>query len=117
MAGTNLWSTLSDSQEACLTYSDGDATGNQGQAVIFAKCSGVPATTANIYGKGCVMIRTDNGTMYQNTGTLASPTWTLNGSGATGPTGPQGPTGYTGPSITGPTGYTGPQGPTGYTGP
>lgn len=124
MAGSNFWATLTDGAEAALTQADGNATGNSGQGVYFAKCSGVPATTANVYEKGCVMLRTDNGTMYQNTGTLASPSWTLNGTGAVGPTGPLGPTGYTGASITGATGstgytgasITGATGSTGYTG-
>lgn len=121
MAGSNFWATLTDGAEAALTQADGNATGNSGQGVYLAKCSGVPPTTADIYEKGCLMIRTDNGTQYQNTGTLASPTWTLNGTGAVGPTGPAGPTGFTGPiGATGTTGYTGnlgPTGPTGYTGP
>lgn len=120
MSGSNFFATLTDGAEAALTQADGSATGNSGQGVYFAKCNGVPATTAYVYEKGCLMIRTDNGTTYQNTGTLASPSWTLNGTGAVGPTGPQGPTGYTGASVIGATGPTGPAstvtGPTGYTG-
>jgi hypothetical protein len=96
---------------------------NQAGLAILAVCNTTPETQADTYSKGCVMIRTDNGTMYQNTGTSASPTWTVNGVGSVGPTGPTGYTGFTGPSVTGatgPTGYTGPlgpTGPTGYTGP
>ena len=86
-------------------------------------CQGVPAATAGYFVKGCLIQDITNGTLYQNTGTTASPTWTANGTGATGATGPAGatgPTGYTGPSVTGatgPTGYTGPTGETGPTGP
>lgn len=83
---------------------------------------GVPPSTAGYFVKGCLIQDITNGTLYQNTGTTASVTWTANGTGAagaTGPTGPIGSTGYTGPSVTGatgPTGYTGPIGPTGPTG-
>jgi hypothetical protein len=122
MAGSNFWAPLTDGSDAALTSADGSATGNSGQGVWLAKCSGIPPTTASIYEPGCLMIRYDNGTTYQNTGTLASPTWTLNGTGSVGPTGPTGYTGFTGPAVTGPTGYTGytgftgPAGPTGATG-
>lgn len=33
-------------------------------------------TGIGIAGKGCLLVDTTNGTLYQNTGTLASPTWT-----------------------------------------
>ena len=106
-SGTNFFTPISATCDVALTDRDGNA--------MLAQCAAVPPTTANIFAIGCIMIRQDNGTMYQNTGTVASPTWTLNGVGAVGPTGA---TGYTGPSITGYTGYTGPQGlATGYTGP
>lgn len=40
-----------------------------------------PDTTANVFQKGCVMTKTDAANtvaaVYQNTGTLAAPTWTL----------------------------------------
>lgn len=85
---------------------------------LLAECTGVPPTTADRFQVGCLMIRIDNGTLYQNTGTTAVPVWTVNGVGAAGPTGPTGYTGFTG--FTGATGFTGPDGPTGptgYTGP
>ncbi len=82
---------------------------------ILVTCDTTPETTqANVYQKGCLCIRTDNGTIYSMTGTSASPSWTVNGTGATGPTGPTGYTGYTGgigaTGYTGYTGYTGPGG-------
>lgn len=104
MSGTNLFWTISSVTDVALTGSDGLA--------YLAKCNTTPETTANVFGVGCMMIRTDNGTWYCNTGTSASPSWTLNGVGSVGPTGP---TGYTG--LTGYTGYTGRTGYTGYTGP
>ncbi|MES2006912.1 MAG: hypothetical protein V4436_02255 [Patescibacteria group bacterium] len=80
---------------------------------MLVSCDTTPETQAGVYQVGCLLIRTDNGTQYQNTGTTAIPVWTLNGTGAAGATGPTGytgnlgPTGATGPAITGATGYTG----------
>ena len=112
MAGTNFGALLSDGATAYLTNADG-VSGNDTGAVIFATCPGAAPTTANIYAPGCLMIRLDTKATYQNTGTTASPTWTLNGTGGTGGTGPTGATGGTGTGPTGPTGATGPTGPTG----
>lgn len=106
MAGTNFFTPISTTCDVGLTNAAGEAQ--------LARCTGVPPTTAGVFGVGCIMIRYDNGTQYQNTGTVAVPVWTLNGVGAQGPTGP---TGYTGPAVTGPTGYTGYTGPDGATGP
>ncbi len=79
MAGTNLFSPVSSVADAALVDSTNVAN-NQG-LVYFAKCTGVPATTANLYAHGCLMNRTDSGTgvaaLYQNTGSSASPVWTL----------------------------------------
>jgi len=86
-----------------------DSTG----LALVVTCDTTPETQAATYQVGCLCIRTDNGTLYQMTGTTASPSWTINGVGSVGPTGP---TGYTGPSVTGATGYTGYTGRTGYTG-
>lgn len=116
MAGTNFFTAISTTCEIALTNTDGEAQ--------LARCTGAPPTTVNVFGKGCIMIRYDNGTQYQNTGTFASPTWTINGTGAAGATGATGytgvaftgATGYTGPAITGATGYTGNDGSTGATG-
>jgi len=82
---------------------------------MLVSCDTTPETQAATYQVGCILIRTDNGTLYSMTGTTASPSWTLNGVGSVGPTGATGYSGYTG--RTGYTGYTGPTGYTGYTGP
>ena len=79
------------------------------------------ATYANIFALECLLQDLNGSAVYQNTGTVASPSWSTIGSGAAGATGYTGYTGYTGPAgATGATGYTGPigtTGPTGYTGP
>ncbi len=93
--GSNFFVPISSVTMIAFTDSNGLA--------YFATCNTTPETQTNQYQTGCMMIRTDNGTWYSNTGTPASPSWTLNGTGATGATGP---TGYTG--FTGFTGYTGP---------
>lgn len=115
MLGTNFGVALSSVTNIWFTDDSGLA--------IFVVVNTTPETQANTYQKGCIAVRTDNGTMYQNTGTSASPTWTVNGVGAIGPTGytgAAGATGYTGYSgYTGYTGYTGAAGgigATGYTG-
>lgn len=86
--------------------------------VLEGSCVGAVPTTAGIFIKGCEILREDTGVVYQNMGTLASPSWQPIGTGAAGPTGPTGDTGDTGPEgPTGPIGDTGPTGPTGDTGP
>ena len=108
--GTNFFTPLPTSTHTSVALVD-----INGLAMLVS-CDTTPETQASVYSIGCVLIRTDNGTMYQNTGTVAIPVWTVNGTGAAGPTGPTGYSGYTGPSVTGSTGYTGPLGVTGYTG-
>lgn len=46
---------------------------------IFGDCTGTPDTTAGLYQVGCLMVRTDGSgnSVYQNVGTLASPSWSL----------------------------------------
>ena len=99
------------------------------QLITFGTITGgtpyAGATYANIFSLECLLQDIDGSAVYQNSGTVASPSWTVIGSGAagaTGYTGPIGPTGYTGPAnVTGPTGPSGANstvtGPTGYTGP
>jgi len=93
------------------------------QLITFGTITGgtpyAGATYANIFALECLLQDLDGSAVYQNSGTVAVPAWTVIGSGAAGATGPTGPTGYTGY-----TGYTGPSGadstvtgPTGYTGP
>lgn len=77
MPGTNFF-TLIDGSTTCwvaLTEQEGEI--ESAQPGMVAKCIGVPPTTANYFGTGCLMLRMDNGTMYQNTGTFAIPVWTL----------------------------------------
>ncbi len=105
-AGTGVFTPISAHTNVGLVDPSGLA--------LLVTCDTTAETQASVYSIGCILIRTDNGTQYQNTGTVASPVWTLNGVGSVGPTGP---TGYTGPAVTGPTGYTGYTGFTGYTGP
>ncbi len=76
---------------------------------ILVTCDTTPETTQlGTYQVGCLLIRTDNGTMYQMTGTTANPSWSANGTGARGSQGSAGSLGSTG--ATGPTGPPGSQG-------
>ncbi len=70
-----------------------------------------PETTANMYSEGCICIRTDNGTLYQNTGSFASPTWSVNGTGASGTSGATGASGTSG--FSGKSGFSGTSGTSG----
>lgn len=88
--------------------------------ITFGTVIGVPpagATYADLFSLECLLQDLNGSAVYQNSGTVAVPAWTVIGSGAAGATGYTGYTGYTGPSVTGATGYTGPIGATGYTGP
>jgi len=104
--------------------------------ITFGTVIGTPpagTTYGGLFALECLLQDLNGTAVYQNVGTVASPSWSAIGTGAagaTGPTGPQGPTGYTGPigptgytgptgaaSATGATGPTGPQGATGPTGP
>ena len=76
--GTNFY-TL-DRSEPANTYAalvDDDAFILVGKFDTLA----TPATTANVYQKGCLMAKTDAAggveAVYQNTGTLAVPVWTV----------------------------------------
>ncbi len=79
MAGTNFFKAITSVTDACLV--DSTVTSVNSGLLYFAKCTGSPETTANLYGHGCIMIQTDSGTgvaaVYQNTGSVASPSWTL----------------------------------------
>lgn len=48
---------------------------------LLATCTGTPPTTANVFQHGCLMIQTNSTTgttaQYENTGSTASPVWTL----------------------------------------
>lgn len=78
MSGTNLFGANFDTNvEAALVDASGYA--------YFAKCTGTPPTTANLYQKGCIMIQTNatSAGIFTNTGSLASPVWSLAGQDAT----------------------------------
>lgn len=78
MSGTNLFVPISTTCWVALTEAENSIGSDQ--LVLFAKCTGTPPTTVNVFEHGCVMIRTDSGTgvpaMFQNTGTAAAPVWT-----------------------------------------
>lgn len=48
---------------------------------LLATCTGTPPTTAGVFQHGCIMIQTNSTTgttaQYENTGSSASPVWTL----------------------------------------
>lgn len=73
MAGSNFYAKLSDTCSICLTDENGLAR--------FAQCTGTPPTTVGVFAHGCLMMQNDSGTgnssLYENTGTSASPSWDL----------------------------------------
>lgn len=91
--GTNFFTPLPGSTHTAIAFVDAN-----GLAMI-ASCDTTAETQANVYQKGCLLIRTDTGNWYTNSGSSASPAWTLNSTAtaATGATGATGPTGPTGP--------------------
>jgi hypothetical protein len=78
--------------------------------VVFGKCTTVPSTKAG-YAVGCILIKTDNGTLYQNTGSKTSCTFTQRTVGVSGYSG------YSGYSAaSGYSGYSGYSAKSGYSG-
>ena len=102
MTGTNFFTALPGSSHTTIALTDSNGF------AMLAACDTTPETQADTYQKGCLLIRTDTGTLYQNTGSTSSPTWTVNGVGATGATGSTGPQGSQG--TQGSLGATGAQG-------
>ena len=105
MAGTNFLASISAATEVCLT--------NDAGLAILVTCTGAGETQANVYAPGCLLIRTDTTALYQNTGTAASPVWSINGTGASGASGVSGAStsGYSGASgASGNSGYSGASG-------
>lgn len=81
MAGTNLGAevvsgTLWIREVSPIVEVDGT------QLAISAACVGTPPTTADTFAHGCLIIQLDNSgeNVSENTGTSASPSWTLLGS-------------------------------------
>ena len=68
MAGTGLFTAVNSTLWVALT----DV--NSGEAML-ARCSGAAPTTAGKFAEGCLMIRIDNGKLYSNQGSAASPSW------------------------------------------
>lgn len=79
MPGTNLLTPISSTCSVALSGSVMNSEGNQ--LAMLAVCTGTPPATANVFEHGCLMNQTDSGTgtnaLYQNTGSSASPVWTL----------------------------------------
>ncbi len=100
MAGTNYFTSISSVTDIALVDANGLA--------MLAKCNTTPETQANVYQVGCLMIRTDNASLYQNTGTSASPSWSVNGTGASGTSGATGASGTSG--FSGKSGFSGTSG-------
>lgn len=73
MAGTSFSTLAKSATNISLTDQNGYG--------LFGDCVGAPDTTAGLYQHGCLMIRNDTSTgtpaTYQNTGSIASPVWTL----------------------------------------
>lgn len=82
MAGTNYYTIIKDTSYAYEVDRDGYVL--KGKFDTIAS----PLTDANVYQKGCLMTKTDaapaTSTLYENTGTLAVPSWTLVGTGGGG---------------------------------
>jgi hypothetical protein len=73
MVGSNFFAKKTSTLDIAFCDANGLA--------VFAKCTGTPPTTANVFSHGCLINQTDSGTgtaaIYQNTGSSASPVWTL----------------------------------------
>jgi hypothetical protein len=73
MAGTSFSTIAKSATNISLT--DGNGYG------LFGDCTGAPDTSAGLYQHGCIMVRSDTSTgtvaVYQNTGSVAVPVWTL----------------------------------------
>lgn len=67
--GTNLKAEIASNTFAILSDEEGLA--------LLATCTGTPVTTASLFSPGCMMVRTDSPEVYVNTGTTASPSWSL----------------------------------------
>ncbi len=106
MFGTNFGTRISDVMTGWFGTPEG--------GFIIVTSNTTPETTASTYSAGCICIRTDSPAIYQNTGTFASPTWTVNGTGASGTSGATGASGFSGTSgFSGKSGFSGTSGTSG----
>lgn len=80
MAGTNLFTPVTSTLWVALSEGENMPNGDT-QLAMFAKCTGTPPTTANLFEHGCLITQTDKAAaspaIFQNTGTSAVPVWTL----------------------------------------
>jgi hypothetical protein len=90
--------------------------------VLIGGCTTVPSSKTG-YAAGGLLIKTNDGTLYQNTGSKTSCTFTLRATGQSGYSAPSGysaKSGYSGPSgysaISGYSGYSATSGYSGYSG-
>ena len=77
---TNLGTKITSTLKGHLSIVDSNTAAGK-QPLLLATCTGTPPTTANTFAHGCLMIQGDTSTgtaaVYQNTGSFASPVWTL----------------------------------------
>lgn len=68
-------------------FTDTDTIGSAFAGLVFQAIkitTGAPTATAGVFIPGAIIMNAVDGTIYQNTGTTASPTWTLNGTSGGG---------------------------------
>ena len=102
MSGTGLFTLVSGSTISYVAINDVN------QYAMVAMVNGAPETQAGTYAVGCFLIRVDSPSFYQNTGTVAIPVWTVNGTGASGYSGYSGTSGTSG--YSGKSGFSGTSG-------
>ena len=71
---------LTGRTEGAIAFDGGINIGNGVwvMSIAGAPVNGTSGTGAGFAGPGSILLRASNGTLYQNTNTVASPTWTLN---------------------------------------
>lgn len=86
MAGTNFFVPISATCDVAFVGTAINTTTGL-QLAMFAKCTSTPPTTANVFDHGCLLIQTDGTTgtssVFENTGSAATPVWALVSSGQT----------------------------------
>lgn len=78
--GTNFFGNLPGSSTVFVALSD------ERKLALYAKCTGIPPTTSDIFSHGCIMVRTDTATgtpaIFENIGSVTSPSWQFVGQSA-----------------------------------
>jgi hypothetical protein len=97
---------------AALNANVSVALNDENGYAMLIKCTvgNIPSSVAG-YAEGCVLIATDAGSLYMNTGSNSSCTFTLNGTGASGYSGYSGTSGTSG--FSGKSGFSGTSGTSG----